>query len=89
MSPFPYTGKNNEMEKKDLLNYAGFSLNHPHVFHKIIPENLVFVEKNKGVSCNPQIHGTTKYLFFHSKLFMYKILYVVDLITVTVVSGRN
>lgn len=78
------------MEKKDLLNHAGFSLNHPHVFHKITPEKiLVFVEKNKGVSGNPQIHRATKYLFFHCKQFMYKILYVVDLITFTVVCGRN
>lgn len=79
------------MEKNDLLNHARFSLNHPHVFHKIIPEKiLVFVEKNKGVfSCNPQIHGATKYLFFHCKLFMQKILHVLDLITFTVSVGET
>lgn len=78
------------MEKKDLLNYAGFTLSHPHVFHKIIPEKiLVFVEETKGVSCNPQIRRATKYLFFHCKLFMYRILYVVSLITFTVVCGRS
>lgn len=39
------------MEKKNVLNHAGFSLNHPQVFHKITPEKiLVFVEKNKESS---------------------------------------
>lgn len=47
-------------------------------------------EKDKGISCNLQIHRVTKCLFSHWKPFISKkILYVVNLIAFTVFLGRN